>query len=212
MKFTSDNFPSGIAKINITWLNYYKNFTKEIEIYAGFFAIKQHKDKTLEPVISWAVCDSSAKTSNHELAKNYDIEMKHKRDYWSPHICKTPVDSAVYDIKQFKTYGKSIAFIKALLIDSVSKTYAFNTMSLTNDTLEFVVFSNGKLGEFALKGKNNNQALLEDLKNKLLGLPEKWFPALAHPQDVLMTMGMYPEDNKLKVRANSLITIPLVGN
>lgn len=59
-KLSTDNFPSGMAQIDVLWNNYFKNVTSKIEVYAGFFAIKQYSDKTLEPFISWAICDKNA--------------------------------------------------------------------------------------------------------------------------------------------------------
>jgi len=59
-KLTTDNFPSGMAQIDVLWNNHFKNISSKIEVYAGFFAIKQYPDKTLEPFISWAVCDKNA--------------------------------------------------------------------------------------------------------------------------------------------------------
>lgn len=59
-KLTTDDFPSGMAQIDVLWNNYFKNVSSKIEVYAGFFAIKQYSDKTLEPFISWAICDKNA--------------------------------------------------------------------------------------------------------------------------------------------------------
>lgn len=59
-KLTTDDFPSGMVQIDVLWNNHFNNVTSKIEVYAGFFAIKQYSDKTLEPFISWAICDKNA--------------------------------------------------------------------------------------------------------------------------------------------------------
>jgi hypothetical protein len=61
-KLTTDNFPSGMAQIDVLWNNFFKETSSKIEVYAGFFAIKQYSDKSLEPFISWAICDKKAET------------------------------------------------------------------------------------------------------------------------------------------------------
>jgi len=59
-KLTTDDFPSGMAQIDVLWNNHFKNVSSKIEVYAGFFAIKQYSDKTLEPFISWVICEKNA--------------------------------------------------------------------------------------------------------------------------------------------------------
>ena len=55
---STDNFPSGLSKITVTWNNYLKNKVEKVEVCSGFMAIKQNADKSLEPLISWAICES----------------------------------------------------------------------------------------------------------------------------------------------------------
>jgi len=104
---STDNFPSGLAKISIEWNNYFKRETKNIEVYSGFMGIKQYEDKSLEPMISWAICDENAKKPEHKLVKNINRNLNHKPDYWSPHIAKRVTDSAIYDIKSLKLNSKA---------------------------------------------------------------------------------------------------------
>lgn len=52
---TSNKFPNGTTKVPITWKNLRENETKELWFVSGFMGLKQYKDKTLEPFISWAI-------------------------------------------------------------------------------------------------------------------------------------------------------------
>ena len=52
---TSNRFPNGTTKVPITWKNLRENETKELWFVSGFMGLKQYKDKTLEPFISWAI-------------------------------------------------------------------------------------------------------------------------------------------------------------
>lgn len=205
---STDNFPSGIAKVPVTWKNYFKNITKQIEVYAGFFAIKQYADKSLEPLISWAICEESAKAPNHILSENINLNVKHSSDYWSPHFVKYLTDSAIYDIKNFKTQYSSVTYLRTLILDSLSKNTKFKRSDYLKDTIKIEVLSNGKTGGVSLV-KSTNSALTAYISGLIARLPEKWFPALAHPMDVLFLMELPEEDKDIKVRANSIVTIVL---
>lgn len=205
---STDNFPSGLSKISIEWNNYFKKDTRNIEIYAGYMGIKQYPDKSLEPMISWAICDEYAKKPNHILVKNKNLILKHTPDYWSPHLASNVIDSAIYDIKTFKSHSESIKYIKQIILDSLQTNTKINRMDYLNDTLQFIVFSNGKIGKVAMRFSTN--AEIKNYISKILNeLPNKWFPALSHPSDVLDLMGETDEFDKVKIRVNSIIKIGL---
>jgi len=205
---STDNFPSGIAKVPVTWNNHYKNITKKIEVYAGFFAIKQYSDKSLEPFISWAICEKEGKTPNHKLAKNKGRNLKHQSDYWSPHFAETLTDSAIYDIKNFKTQSTSLAYVKSIILDSLQNNTTFNSTDYLNDTIQIEILSNGKTNRIFMT-KSTNKELTGYIEGLIKRLPEPWFPALAHPTDVLDLWDIPEEENKIKVRANSIVKIGL---
>jgi hypothetical protein len=205
---STDNFPSGLAKISIEWNNYFKRETKNIEVYSGFMGIKQYEDKSLEPMISWAICDENAKKPEHKLVKNINRNLNHKPDYWSPHIAKRVTDSAIYDIKSFKTQFESLEFIKKIIVDSLQTNGQINNVDYLNDTIQFIVFANGKIGNVTMQNSANPE-LSAFVGNIIKNLPNDWFPALCRPSEVIDELG-YPEDfDKIKVRANSLVKIGL---
>ena len=205
---STDNFPSGIAKVPVTWNNHYKNITKKIEVYAGFFAIKQYSDKSLEPFVSWAICEENAISPNHKLAKNRSRDLKHQPDYWSPHFANSITDSAIYDIKNFKTQSSSISYLRSMILDSLQKNTAFINSDYLNDTIQIEILSNGKVNEIVMTYSTNKE-LKDYIEEHIKNLPEQWFPALAHPSDVLDLMDISEEANKIKVRTNSIVKIGL---
>ena len=207
---STDNFPSGIAKIDVTWNNLFKGVTKKIEVYDGFFAIKQYSDKTLEPFISWVVCEKDTCKPNHKMVENNYRVKKHSPDSWSPHVADSITDFAIYNIKKFKNQSSSLDFIKNRLLDSIKMQPKFCNLDLSNDTLEFIVFSDGSVGEFKLRGNMQNVILLDFIERQFISLPEKWFPALAHPYAVFAIMGDLSEDEmKSKIRVHSMILLKL---
>jgi len=205
---STDNFPSGLAKIPITWINKTSGLTKKMEVYAGFFAIKQYEDKSLKPLVSWAICEEYAKNPEHKLTKNNSISLKHSPAYWSPHFAANVTDSAVYDIKRFKTHKNSIAYLKQMLVDSLQSNLVFQSLKYVNDTIQVTVLSNGTIGEVSMTHCKNDQ-IVRYIAGLLKGLPEKWFPALAHPTAVLDLTDFPEEENKIKVRVNSMVKIEL---
>jgi len=205
---STDNFPSGLAKIPVTIINKTSGLSKNMEVYAGFFAIQQEKDKSLKPLVSWAICEENAKNPMHKLTKNNSISLKHSPAYWSPHFATNLTDSAVYDMKRFKTHKNSIAYLKKMLVDSLQSNVAFKNLKYINETIQLTVLSNGTIGEVTMTQCKNDQ-LVRYITGLLKGLPEKWFPALAHPTAVLDLTDFPEADNKIKVRVNSRVKIGL---
>lgn len=204
---STDNFPSGISKISVLWQNYLKDYSKKIEVHSGFLAMKQYPDKSLEPFISYVICEENAKSTNHNLTENYPLNLKHKNEYWSPNFAFKVIDTAVYNIKKFKTHGSSISYVKKVLMESL-RSSSFQRHEYLRDTLEIEILSNGRIGNVGfLKSKNINlnKYVLKVLKD----LPEPWFPALSNPEYVLTLMDISQEEAKLKVRVNSKIRIGL---
>jgi len=184
-----------------------------MEVNAGFFAIKQYRDKSLEPLISWAICEKDAEPAVHKLPQN-ENNLKHKPDYWAPYIIADSLltDSATYDIKHFKTQAESIHFIKQVLIDSLQRSSFFQPSDYTGKTIEIIVLSNGTLGNISVNEIENDSQLTTCLKKWLLNLPEKWFPALAYPLDVSeidFILNPSEEEKDLKMRVNSKVIIEI---
>jgi hypothetical protein len=206
---STDNFPSGLAKINVKWENHFKGTTKDMEIYAGFFAIKQYSDKSLEPFITWAVCEKNAKNLDRQITLNPELKLKHKEEYWSPWINSQLTDSAIYDVKNYKTHSRSMDYIRKALTYSIYENVQFKNLDWSSDSLKFVVLTNGSIEDVEVIGKNNTKEVNDHLKKVLTELPGEWLPGLAHPTDVLNLMDFAEDQKDIKVRANSTIKIAL---
>jgi len=213
---TSD-FPSGIAKIDIIWNNFFKDQTKVIQAFAGFFAIKQYKDRTLEPFISWAICDKSEKIApktNRDSLNNLNAQkgdqLTHKEGEWHPKICEKLYDSAIYNSKKFKNQYESLRYIQLNLLDSLGRSADFKDFDLKQDSIAFVVLSNGKIENISLARRRTESKLLEYLSKQLKNLPERWQPAIGKAGDIFEFIGDV-EDKELnrKIKVNSLVKISL---
>ncbi len=182
---STDNFPSGIAIIDVLWKNRYIGKDEKYNVNAGFFAIKQYRDKFLMPLISWSVSKDKITVPNHELIEtNDDEEVEHKSVNWSPKIYKDLVQEAIYDIKTFKTHKKSLQYIKTLLQDSVSNNMQFQVFKNNKINISFIVLSNGQIADFKLIDIDNIELKIY-LENKLNSLPKEWFPALADAKKIV---------------------------
>lgn len=205
---STDNIPGGISKIDITWNDYFKNRSMNIEACSGFMGIRQYADKSLEPVISWAICDKSKAAESFPFKGQKYRKQTHKMEYWSPRFPKTLTNQAVYDIKQFKTHEASMAYLKALIEDSLKQRAEYKNTNLQKIKLSFIVYSNGHIDSVST-GRTDVPGLNHSIENILDHLPQPWFPALAHPTDVLWLMDMTEEEAKIKMRVNSRVRITL---
>ena len=115
-------------------------------------------------------------------------------------------DSAKYDIKKFKTQKAGLDFIRKLMLDSLAKDSRLKNIDPKNDTLEFVIYSNGTPGDVKIVG-NDSLKLIEFVRVQLQKLPKEWFPAMVKPGDIYWSIPV--EDKTIKVRANSLVKIRL---
>ncbi len=227
----TNDFPSGLANIDLRWDDYFKNKTTHLKFYAGFMGIKQYDNKTLEPFISWAITDTFLISKRED--SRYDEAMydeatyikyiqKHKDDYWSPHFAKKVTDSAVYDIKRFKTIKASLKYIRQVILDSLQQSHLFIDTVYKNKRIAIEILSNGTVGaihfidstidivNYAYDYSSLMPTRLElYIKHILESQPQQWFPAIAHPADILDLPDTTKEEMTLKVKANSIVTIVL---
>ena len=204
----TESFPSGLSQIDIKWINYFNRTTKKMEAYSGFFGVKQSQDKTLEPFISWLVCKKDTSKVKMDVSDVLSLSPKHHNDpqLWSPRICNEYTDSAIYDIKRFKSQQASLLFIRNELNQNKEKYQQLNNIDLSGDTLRFVITCDGSVAQIKLKGRNTeNRKLIDFFERELTILPESWMPALAHPDKVLDYFDFSEEE--LKVKANSELEI-----
>ncbi len=195
------DFPSGILEIEIVWNNYFKQSTEKMAVYGGFFAIKQDEDKTLEPLISWAVCEENAKSINHEFDWKPAAEMEHKSDYWNPYIAKKATNKPIFMPEKFEDSEQSILYLKSILKDSLKTN--FNYADIKNSWVTFIVLTNGHIENVVFSGDPETGSYIEKLLKSYNGF---WFPALAKGSDVFMMWeNFYGED--LKIKANYKVEI-----
>lgn len=157
--------------------------------------------------ISWLICEKEAPETN---LNEPDTFSKYHNDpqLWSPRICKEYTDSAVYDIKRFKSQQASLLFIRDELILNKENDLQLKNINLSGDTLSFVVTSDGSIAQTKIKGYNRkNRELTEFFERRLTALPASWMPTLAHPNKVLDYFDFSEEELKLKVKTNSELEI-----
>lgn len=176
---STDDFPSGILDITIIWKNLIQKTTEPMHIYGGFFAIKQHDDFTLEPLISWAVCKDKAREVEHEMVWNSPKFIEHDTNYWAPFILRDVVSAPIFQPTNFNSSGESLVHLQKLLQDSLATNFGLH--SFTTDTLSFVVMSNGDISRVKYSGKEDEKMYLEKI---LLSYNQQWQPAKALSQSV----------------------------
>lgn len=204
-ELSTDNFPSGVSQVPLIWNNHFRNETKKMDIYAGFFGIKQYDDKSLEPLIAWAVCEENAGETHHQLSENKWTSHA-LSNYWTPNIVSQLTDSAIYDSKRFKTQQESLNYLRKYISESIRQS-RFKDVNLSGDTLRVVVLSNGTTGNVTLNDPDREE-LQHYISELLQQLPKSWMPALANPEKAMMLMEE-PDENtgKIKMRVNSEVKV-----
>lgn len=211
---STDNFPSGIASIPVTWEDYFNNTTRKMEVFAGFMTIRQYPDKSLQPDITWAVCDADAPPVKEEGFSSGWQAMEHDPGDWVPRVVEVPEKPAVYDIKRFKTSAPSLIFVSKIIRDSLVRHPEFPSALYTGDTLQVLVLSNGKVAEAHLKQHTGHPELEAFITRVIRHLPNAWFPALDKLVNVLDVMDDEvssdgePLHEKL-IKANSRVNVVL---
>jgi len=192
---SSGDFPSGILDVDIQWKNHFKNAHQKMSVYAGFFAIKQHADKTLEPVISWAICEEKARRATYEFPRNESRKIEHDGELWSPKVVLKVTNKPIFIPTKFDDSDESILYLTSILKDSLQAN--FSQANLVNEKISFVVLTNGHVENITYTGEEKIRIYLERLIKKYNG---DWFPALAMTSDVVMMWKEFQhEDVKMKV-------------
>lgn len=149
---STNDFPSGVANIDFIRENYNTIKTTHLQCFAGFMGIQQDKNKTLEPFISWAITDTNV-VNFYKERKTYPerlFDAKHKQDYWSPNFARKITNSAVFDIKRFKTTEASLKYIRQIILDSLQKSQLFDNTTYKCKKIAIEIFSNGNSGSVYL--------------------------------------------------------------
>jgi hypothetical protein len=205
----TDNFPSGLSQIEMIYINHFKDEIKALNVFAGFFAVKQYEDKTLEPYISWAVSDKS-KHNRKEIRDSFKYSQLSPYKYWAPHVVSQKEDllaPAIYDSKHYPTQDASLEYIKQYLEEKIRGNSAFIQKDFYfPDSLSFVVLSSGKITDVKLDG--NNKELETFIEKQLAALPALWQPAVSYLEDVLLDAIDVDEKGKtIKINVNSKIKL-----
>lgn len=217
---STDNIPSGMAKVDVLWNNYFNNTQTEMEVYAGFLAVRQYNDKSLEPLISWAVCRKDSPPIDRRSSEYYELEDEvwdakfQLRDTvptnhsagnsWCPLIFTNPDIPAVYNSKRFETHEASVEFITNYLQNALRQSAEYKDVKSTNLQVEITILSNGKIGKVQVVD-NANPKLQVFIAQQLAQLPEPWMPALS----VVTTMLDEIDVPKQKIRVNSMVTLTM---
>lgn len=199
---STDDFPSGIVDIDVTFNNYFDNTTEKYNIYAGFFAIKQEKDKSLEPIISWAIAKKYAPKVDYKLKYKYIRPNNQNDPHWTPYIIKK--SNALYNPKAFNNQQESLDFVKNELLKALKNN--FNKEDYYNKELSFVVLSNGKIEGVVLKGNKKTAVFIKKFLNNM---EHEWFPALANSNEMWEDWQEYHKEESIKIKVNSKISLLL---
>lgn len=199
----TDDFPSGISEIDVHWNNY--GIDQEMKVHAGFYGIKQHDDLSLEPAISWAVCDKEGEKADHDPAWT-KTETEHRHVYWSPALMKKLEELAIYNEKGFTSVEKSYAFVKEQIIEHIENNSYFSILKLKGKSVDLLISSNGTIIES--RSELIEDAILIEITKAVHLLPKKWTPAKTDFKEFVDDYYDEKDDGTIiLIPANSLVRI-----
>jgi hypothetical protein len=202
--YSSNNIPTGISKIDITWHNDYAHTTHELVIQAGFFGIKQYPDKSLEPVISWALLAKDAPKSSGDVDSYWMSDTEHRDIYWSPRTNYDILDSARYYGEKYSSQTEGNEAVKKLMIYHYNDGHSnFGPDYFRGLVVDITILSNGNIGKVKIVDRAEDFSA-EELAADLKLLNEKWTPALVGSKNM---HDWSKDDLEVKVPANSVVRL-----
>lgn len=194
---STDMFPTGVSQIDVLWKDLLTGKNVSMEVFAGFLGIQQHKDKSLEPYISYSIAKKGAVLT--KKTKTFISRYIECGD-WSPNIVKTKYlyKKAIYDIKNHEKPEKSNAFLQS---------YLSKHKELKGQRIEFTVLLNGSIADVTINNDLKHTSSKKILRT-LQELPKEWFPAVSEIRYSLD--GDYSDEQGNKyVKVNSRVIIQL---
>lgn len=187
-KLTTYEFPSGYTKTPIKWLNYYtsKNGAPDtipIVLYAGFLGVSQSPDKSLSPLISWAICRDSTITDYHMLRYLVDTGTVHNTKWWSADIYDQADAMPIYAPDINSSFSEGISYLLRYLKDSLRKEALVENYSPNDIWVNFTITWEGNVRDVEVLKNCENEIFSGKLKSLLLNLPYKWSPAETHERE-----------------------------
>lgn len=204
---TTDKFPSGISKIDVIWNNFFEGVTLKKRLHSGFFAIKQYDDLSLEPFISWSLCDENALKSDLDLERpSFWSESTGQKTKWTSYPYTDVEDKAIFAPNRFDNHQSSVKYVKNYVLKHFDRMYPNLKGSLTGNTVGIIVLSNGTIGGVKIDKKvENSGAIAERLESILSNMRDNWKPATMPSLQLEFDA---PEDYvSFPVKINSVVSI-----
>lgn len=187
-ELTTYVFPSGYTKTPITWINYFnmKNGVPDtipVVLYSGFLGVTQSPDKSLSPLISWAVTRDSISQDYHMLRYIVDTITVHKTFQWTTDIYDEAEVLPIYAPDTNNSFSEGVTFLLRYLKDSLRKEAIAENYVPENIWVEFIITWDGNVRDVDVPGNCENEKFSEKINLLLVNLPYIWSPAEASEKD-----------------------------
>lgn len=178
------DFPKGFVNVPFVWKEQHQTTGKIIEhklkLNAGFLAINQHENGSLQPFISWCITKDNDEITDiirWDWNASPDTTIKHNQFYWSPGITKEPKELPVFDPENNSDFESSIESFKKLLQNEGFESNGASKVSI------IVTIDGGVILE-SISGPLEHEKA--DITSYLETYPYHWQPAIGpiYPFDV----------------------------
>ena len=178
---STENFPSGISKVEMTWeihdLTTGKFIRNKPLILAGGFIgiIQDEKTKTISTEINWAVCDTLDVPKEKYYLKGYSHEeIEHVDEKWTTKIYDTVDVLPVFDSLRNLTYEKGIIEFKKQLKAKLNTHKELVGLLAGGFSFNCIITSSGTIARVTLNHKKLNSLQQKIILHEILSLSTNW--------------------------------------
>ncbi len=162
-------FPSGLSMAPVTWINY--QIVENVFLCSGFVGMRQHRDGSLEPAISWFVCKDDVASPHIFPDLNNDCLMKWFGGVYGNNKVEK---KARYDSTVFSTPEMGYDYVKSE-VNFFLKKKMFKEVG-AKDTLTVLLLMDGTVSKAYLNRNDDKLNAAVDVFVKKLRGP--WSPAM----------------------------------
>lgn len=203
------HIPSGLAKIPVTWFNYFDQTKTRITLHAGFLGIEQKADGALKPMITWAVSKVDSSFETHSIRSYSKEKLIHRPFNWIPNYFNQPSVSVQYEHPNFSDSIQAKWHLTNRLIEALKAQNLWSD-SLKGSFIQVGVLSNGSLAEVRFKDIKTETTVEQVLLETVRAFGGSWTPAIVHIDDLKEMDWLFRQEGfekTLKVNAWFLLKI-----
>lgn len=198
-----EEIPSGITEVDISW--HIGNSKKDIIVKSGFIGIRQYKDKSIEPFITWAIVDKAV-SNRHKTFVDISKLMfaRGPIEFIPRRVVESPEIIAAYDSSWFKNAKDGIRYLKEEL--EITLKNQIPDLEPKEIDVSFIILRNGDLTRINIESPVSEEvaSIIRSILKKTQG---RWTPAETTLNNAYIMKKFTCSDKTIPVNSKIKITI-----